>query len=128
MSKMTGFNFEKLEKTCNEHNMSVYDAAELCGKSQTYFMVCRNNNKVNRSVLNRFYELVRHLPKDEEEIATQLSFDFSNLEPREEKASQEETIDQLTEDRKKVEELGYDTICRLYKLANCLKENGYIGG
>lgn len=128
MSTMVGFDFEKLEKTCNEHNMTVYEAGELVGRSKTYFMVCKNNKKVNRSVLYMFYELVRHLPKNEEEIATQLSFDFSNLEPHEEKASQEETIDQLTEDRKKVEELGYDTICRLYRLANCLKENGYIGG
>lgn len=128
MSTMVRFNFEKLEKTCKEHNMTVYEAGELVGKSRNYFMVCRNNNKVNRSSLYMFYELVRQCPKHEEEIATQLSFDFSNLEPREEKASQEETIDQLTEDRKKVEELGYETICRLYRLANCLKENGYIGG
>lgn len=128
MSTMVGFDFDKLEKTCNEHNMTVYEAGELVGRSKTYFMVCKNNNKVNRSALYMFYELVRHLPKNEEEIATQLSFDFSNLEPHEEKASQEETIDQLTEDRKKVEELGYETICRLYRLANCLKENGYIGG
>ena len=128
MSKMVGFNYQHLEKTCKEHNMTVYEAGELVGRSKTYFMTCKNNNKVNNSALSMFYELVRHLPKYEEEIATQLSFDFSDLEPHEEKASQEETIDQLTEDRKIVEELGYEKICKLYRLANCLKENGYIGG
>lgn len=128
MSKMVGFNYQNFEKTCKEHNMTVYEAGELVGRSKTYFMTCKNNNKVNNSALSMFHELVRHLPKYEEEIATQLSFDFSDLDSHEEKAAQEETIDQLTEDRKIVEEFGYEKICRLYRLANCLKENGYIGG
>ncbi len=128
MSRMVGFDYQKFEKTCKEHNITVYEAGKLAGRSKTYFVACKNNNKVNNSALSKFHEFVRRLPNYEDEIATQLSFDFTNLEVCEQKESEEKTIDQLTEDRKIVEEFGYEKICRLYNLAKCLKENGYIGG
>lgn len=128
MSKMVGFDYQKFEKTCKKHNITVYEAGMLAGRSKTYFVVCKNNNKVNNSALSKFHELVRRLPNYEDEAATQLSFDFSNLEVCGQKESDEKKIDQLAEDRKIVEDFGYERIRRLYNLAQCLKENGYIGG
>lgn len=128
MSKMVGFNYERLEQTCKEHNMTVYDAGELVGRSKTYFVTCKNNNKVNNSALSRFYELVRHIPKNEYE---QQSFDFiinDSCLDQVLKRDPEDKTDKLAEDRKIVEKYGYEKICRLYSLACFLKENGYIGG
>lgn len=127
MSQMVNFNASNFEKTCNAYGISIGDAGELAGVSRAYFYTAKRQGKVNNSILSKFHEYVRHTTQKGEPVFTQMSLVLEKAD-HELKGINKENTDQLQEDHKLIQSLGYEKICRLYQLAKFEKENGYIGG
>ena len=127
MSRMVNFNTDNFEATLSKYGISYVDAAKIAEVSDGYFYAARRKGKVNNSVLSRFHENVRHPTQKGEPVFTQMSLVLEKAD-HELKGINKENTDQLQEDHKLIQSLGYEKICRLYQLAKFEKENGYIGG
>lgn len=127
MSQMVNFNTDKFEKTLSNYGINYIEAAKIAGVSKGYFYTAKSLGKVNNSVLSKFHEYVRRMPLKSEPVYTQMSLILEKDE-HETKDIKRENLNQLLEDHKLIQNLGYEKICRLYQLAKFLKENGYIGG